>query len=173
MLTCYVTVTLNSQFRRQHPVWLALGLVQRDVEHSFNSGKTRAGIPVVISTSGEWSAVHSGVLGASGFIRVQPVPVFQCPPPFCMEKASGGCGGAAWKPPVGCERVWAFLAVPLAPCQHLPGPRGCVCPPSSGVTGHRGQPLWDPWAQGSDPTAVLPLCLFPASNCSCCFSASG
>lgn len=57
------------------------------------------------------------------------------------------------------------LGVPLAACQVLPGWHS-VC---SGDRAEGGSPSVTPWAQGSEPTAVL-LCV---SVCSCSFSVLG
>lgn len=141
LTSCSFTVTPNSQFRRQHPVWLVLGLVQRGTEHSLNSGKIRAGIPMVVSTSGQWSAVHSGLLGACRVHHSSASVSVPLSFPLLQEKAF-------WE-------VWRCLGLPGSTTGSVSGPAKaswqCV-PTQPWGEGHRvAVPLVTPWAQGQTP----------------------
>lgn len=112
-----LSVTLNSQFRRQHP----LGLVHRGIEVlsiSLTLGKSGLGF---LCMNGEWSAIDSRLQGSS---RIQTVLEWLCPPPFCMKKAFWEVWrcctrGASMESPLWV--VPGGLGVPLAVCQVLTG----------------------------------------------------
>lgn len=160
ILTSSLIVTLDFQFRRQHPVWLALVWPRKVLSIPLTLGTPGLGFPWSPARMESGQQFTAGCWGPAGFHQCANRVSVTLSSSLLHEKGIiWGWGGAArevpaWKTPCGL-------------CQGQQGSAKAswhrVCPLSSGVTGQGWHPSGDPVGTGLRPHCSFSLCVSVSS----------